>query len=329
MQSGAIEMHNQLKTEFSTIVESPFKSKTAAKSAHLLEQFDSMTKVIAGMENMKRNFSLAFDALPFQQRGFCDETYAETIAGLINGDKTKGGAATALAKQIERLGFETKAKARIASPVGGRPCVPAMLSGSPMAMRRRVMKPKETAPLTIVVNVNSSGGIDQKSLEKRGIAIAALVQKLAIARPVTLHICGTLMTSQQPTYIALIKFPTAPLDMARLAYAIANQGLARGVLFGMAAHAGAKLNQLEGRTDHKTNSTSSHVQWPFGSVSYIDKRAKAGEVTNTISTDLAAYFKTDIFYVPGAFLNSADHIAIMGDAIGWINSRMKEFSEHI
>jgi hypothetical protein len=95
---------------------------------------------------------------------------------------------------------------------GGFVDVPAYLAGSPMHMRRRV--PAEgLAPLTIVVETYMSGGIGDGDRERRGVAVMALVRKLAMTgHAVDLYLAHT---STNETATCLVRVETRPLDMAR------------------------------------------------------------------------------------------------------------------
>ncbi len=96
---------------------------------------------------------------------------------------------------------------------GAMPDVPAYLAGSPLNMRRRVAA-QGLAPLTIVVETFMSGTIGDDDRTRRGVAILALVRKLAMTgHAVDLWLAHTSRPGETAT--CLVRVETRPLDMAR------------------------------------------------------------------------------------------------------------------
>lgn len=115
--------------------------------------------------------------------------------------------------------------------VGAVPNVPAMIAGIPQHMRRRVRTSKDNAPLTIFMNLTSSQGISKSDVRERGIVMLALVRMLANIRPVELWV-GTAMGDMGVNCTVAWKIDTAPMDLARAAFHIADPSMSR--LFGYA-----------------------------------------------------------------------------------------------
>lgn len=141
-----------------------------------------------------------------------------------------------LTKLETKVGFETKAFKTENSVVGGVPNVPAMLSGHPQTMRirRRVMS--QQAPLTVVIDLASSGSTNDKRLQRRGANILALVRLLSQNRPITLWFGVSCQPSggqkQYDAVSCFVRADTAPLDLARVAHALTHTDVSRRVFYG-------------------------------------------------------------------------------------------------
>jgi hypothetical protein len=139
----------------------------------------------------------------------------------------------AFLSQIEDQIPVTRGWQSVDDVVGGCPNIPAYLAGHPQSMRRRRRVAKETAPLTIFMDLTSSMGIDADDILKRGIVLLTLVRLLVEHRPVELWVGTSLgLGSGQDNCIAAWKIDTAPMDLARAAFHIADVNMSR--LFGYA-----------------------------------------------------------------------------------------------
>lgn len=116
--------------------------------------------------------------------------------------------------------------------VGAVPNVPAFLAGHPQCMRRRERTMRESAPLTIFMNLTSSMAIPQEKILKRGIVLLALTRLLVEHRAVELWVGSSLSNSTREICTAAWRIDTAPLDLARAAYHISSVAMSR--LFGYA-----------------------------------------------------------------------------------------------
>lgn len=118
--------------------------------------------------------------------------------------------------------FSTARSVTVAAVAGGLPNVPAMLAGSPMAMRRRQRVTDQAAPLSVVVDLGVSSSVKHPTIARRGAAALALVRLLAAARPVTLWAVSGLQCSRHsdsPQNAAFaVRLDTAPLDLSRAAW---------------------------------------------------------------------------------------------------------------
>jgi hypothetical protein len=149
----------------------------------------------------------------------------------------------ALVEQSDRLMTELEGKmdfgAHIArnlpAVAGGAPCVPAFLSNSPMSMRQRRRVVTDLAPITVIVNVSAAQACTKDQIQRRGAAVLALVRLLAVQRPTTLVL--TVGYDDGQRCLLTVAMDTAPLDLARAAWALTQPEFLRRFMFAAAAHA--------------------------------------------------------------------------------------------
>ena len=245
-----------------------------------------------------------------------DTTHNMAAHYLLHGNARLAEQSKALLARLSRVHIATKETIRISSPVGGKVCVPAMLSGSPVAMRRRKNKYNETAPLDIVYNASSSMGISAQTLETVGVAVAALVQKLSATRQVNFYLCYAGMhCANDLTSVQLIKFATSPMDASRLAFAASDQIFPR--VYGFAAYAkcAPDYNALTGETRRTHAPHSGTVDWPFESMSYISE----------LGADLKKFWGNDMLYIKALYLDELK--AITRDPVAWVEKNLRTYQE--
>lgn len=160
-------------------------------------------------------------------------TYAEMIDKARDGDLSGVAASDAFLSKLEDISPVSRRWATVAAVAGGAPNVGAYLAGSPMAMRRRTRLATDAAPLTILVDTSSSGGISAAQLIKRGAAVLALVRLLSSLRPVTLYaVCGC-QPGRKTSGVA-VKIDTTPLDLARAAFMLGHPASSRHGMYTLA-----------------------------------------------------------------------------------------------
>lgn len=116
--------------------------------------------------------------------------------------------------------------------VGAVPNVPSYLAGHPQCMRRRQRVDKDTAPVTIFMNLSSSMSIPPEKILQRGIVLLALARLLTIHRSVELWVGSALSDGRQSGTVAW-RIDTAPLDLARASYHIADVSMSRMFAYAM------------------------------------------------------------------------------------------------
>lgn len=185
-------------------------------------------------------------------------SWQDAVKFTRDGDFSRVAPSDAFMTQFETIAPTRKAWATVDDVVGAFPNIPATIAGIPTAMRRRTRIASAQAPLCVVVDVASSGGIDAKKLERRGAAILALVRALSTLRPVELW-AGVSATPYGKTnagaWHIFTKIETAPLDIARAAHVLVCPAVARAMLYGL-VHKAAGDEKEEG------------LQWPYNSHSF-------------------------------------------------------------
>lgn len=172
----------------------------------------------------------------------------EAIEACRNGDLSRVAKSDALLAKMEAHALPTARRAWRDDVCGSIPNVPAFVAGHPLAMRRRVRGESESAPLAIIADLTSSAGVSTRDVETRGAAILALVRALAARRPVELWVCAGLGWRGNHAAFAVVRIETAPLDLARAAFAITHPAMSRGLLY---------------KTLQKTPEIRSEGTWPF------------------------------------------------------------------
>jgi hypothetical protein len=151
-----------------------------------------------------------------------------------SGDLTAVPESDALLERFEALVPAPSARRAIRDDVAGSIAnVPAYLSGSPLAMRRKVRDENEFAPIAVVVDLTSSAMISADAIRKRGVAVLALVRALSARRPIELWAgCGLDADSRKNALWAFAQLDTAPLDLARAAHFLTHPGVPRAMFYG-------------------------------------------------------------------------------------------------
>lgn len=153
-----------------------------------------------------------------------------------SGDLSRVAASDTLMSKLENLvTLQTAQMATIDAICGGVPNVPAFLAGQPINMRRRQRVMSQAAPLNVIVDLASSASVPSSSLEKRGAAVLAFVRVISAQRPVNLYLgCAfTHRTGDKTinTGAIAVRVDTAPLDLARAAFAISGAAFPRRLLY--------------------------------------------------------------------------------------------------
>lgn len=184
--------------------------------------------------------------------------------------------------------------------VGALPNVPAYIAGTPINMRRRVKVSRDDAPLTLFVDLTSSGGINAHALLARGVATLALTRLLVEHRAVTLYAGIALGGGQLSGGSSTIawRIDTAPLDLARAVFMLASASVSRGI--------GYQISQA--REGHASGGS-----WPFHN---FEKHKASGQER------LERVLGETICYVPPIFVTDE----LVTAPVEWIKRELAKYA---
>lgn len=162
------------------------------------------------------------------------ESAKDTARKIQQGDDALVSQAQALLDKIEHGGLEVPTTHWEPSVAGAFPVVPSFLAGQPDCMMEMRAASDTRAPVRILVDLTSSGGISAEALHARGVALMALAMLLSAERPVDLRAAVALdngrgRSANRGMSAAVFRIETAPLEFATACYALTSQGVARGV----------------------------------------------------------------------------------------------------
>ena len=271
------------------------------KGKHGLTVFDTPGQFMSYLDT---NASQADkDAVNSDPSFYNGDDWADITRKAVTGDKALAKRAESIMNKIVAKSPATSKRVRKASP-HGRVSIGAYLSADPMPCRVMVKEKTASAPLSVVVSLDSLADVDSALLERRGVAIASLVKRLVKDRPVTLYLSRFSITDGNPTATAmLVKFPTTPLDSYRLAYLLSG-GFGRGA--GFAYH--NSVHKLHGGKDVG----GSYRIYFAGGRGYSQTRHC------DFADDLTSHLRHEVFYIPGTSRGDVD-FATMDSSIKWVN----------
>jgi hypothetical protein len=155
-----------------------------------------------------------------------------TLQAALLGDDTAAAKSDAFLSRFESLNLVSSGFAVTDEVVGAVPNVPAFLSGAPVNMRLRRRIVREMAPLAIIVDLTTSGGISKDDMSKRGSVILAAARVLSATRPVELWCFVGLGAPDRGAYYTGHRLETSPMDLARAAPCFADAHWARNIGYG-------------------------------------------------------------------------------------------------
>lgn len=162
-----------------------------------------------------------------------NESWDQAKRSLLKGRLSAVDKAAKLIDKLAANSIELTTPQWEQSVAGYIPCVPAFLAGHPDNMYRLNSVESDRAPVRIFASVCVSGGVEADDLEKRGVAILALCQKLGSVRPIELYAYAD-MGGSGWACMPCIKIETSPLDLATATYALSAPAFLRQLCFGWA-----------------------------------------------------------------------------------------------
>lgn len=224
-----------------------------------------------------------------------NETWEQAKVNLLKGKLEAAREADKLIDKLAGESVELDTPQWQQSVAGYFPCVPAYVAGFPDAMWTQAIVSSDRAPVRIFASVCCSAGVDAGDLEKRGVAILALCQKLQSVRPVELFIYAD-MGGSGYALMPCIKIETSPLDLATATYTLSSAAFLRQLCFGWA---------------HKYHWSG---QWAWGT----DPRDKDGQRKTREALRLT---DTDLL-VPGGYSEDP----LIKNPVAWINEQVAKYT---
>jgi hypothetical protein len=223
-----------------------------------------------------------------------NEDRASALRKLAVGDNALVPASEKLLGELEGLLPHTSRYLNIMDVVGALPVVPAYLSGVPVNMRRRAKIARDDAPISVVCDVTSSGGIGAGDLLARGTALLAFVRVLSEHRQVSLW-CGIGLNVRSGSSMVLWRIDTTPLDLARAAHLLSAPSVSRGLGYGLSY----KLHASGGG-------------WPFED---HQKQARTGEAR------LREVLGEQVHFIPPLFLRDE----LVTAPLAWLKRELAKY----
>lgn len=229
-------------------------------------------------------------------------SFNEARARVLTGDLSAVAESEAMLSALEaQCEMPSASRAFVADIVGACPNVPAYIAGQPLSMRRRARTTDDCAPLTIVVDLASSGGIGADTVKKRGVAVLALVRAISARRPIELW-AGCSLDAVNPETGSgcdgshvYFRIDTAPLDLARAAFLLTHPAVPRALVY---AYARAKFK--------------APLRWSYGTAS------KKPKIDPHMPAILGRVFTGDALMIPSIHLHDRSITA----PVDWIKEHL-------
>ena len=163
-------------------------------------------------------------------------TWKQSLDWLRTGNLSVAATSDKLLEKFEGLELPTFRQEWFNEVDGSVPNVQAFIAGHPMSMRRRKRAESHSAPITVFVDLFVSGGVSNEKILERGALILSLVRILANHRPVQLYAADATTSRSGVTVAQAVRIETAPLDLARAAYALCHSAFYRNLIISAERH---------------------------------------------------------------------------------------------
>lgn len=245
-----------------------------------------------------------------------DQISERTFKGITAGDTSRVERSGKVLERIETVERIAEARPRVENTVTGSLVnVPAYLQGSPMAMRRK-RRTLDKAPLNIVVDVCASHGICKATLERRGVAILALLRKLeAEGYPVTLYLAAGMHADGAKVTFHIARMDSQPLDLARACWQLCDDQMLRDAFFKQA---------------HKQPGANGYgISWPWARGSRLSMKewTRDHELHAVVWGKVLDCPANELLVVPPVFLDEARKFDSDEMAADWVNEQYAAITE--
>jgi hypothetical protein len=262
-------------------------------------------KTVVKMESMSEAIAFLREQHAISNPGIqCHYTFNSTAEQAwhkaLIGDASLVPLAEALMDEIESATYNIVDKTSISDVFGTSLKMGDYLAGNPICFRRhKKQSTLANIPANFYICVGFGGYVSAELTMKRGIAITALVAKLATIRPVNFYIIDENVTVHGMATTS-VRLDTAPLNLAQIAYCVTSQAYVDAVLYSLA--------RCHGHS----------IQWP-SSKRMLPAKVYARQVLAQLGEDSPE----SSLYLSG--VDNAE-IANFHDPVKWVNEKLKLFA---
>jgi len=275
---------------------------------HNIRSFDSITEMAAWAD---ANLSDRRELTDNDSKFYNYQQWSTVTARCAMGHEAGVEPARALMSKLEH-GLSVSTDTFASSVAGCFPNVPEYLAGEPECMWDLTPTESENAPLSIYIDLTCSAGITPAQMQKRGIAVLTLTMLLSAVRPVSLHVCtvmgvrdGRVSTSMRKRgegySVSVARIETAPLDLARAAYAMTDVAVARRLFYAV------------GETDGG---------WPTldgASYGHPDSADSIKRVREILDLD------SETLFIPAVSQYSGEVEQMVEQPVEWLNAKLQQY----
>jgi hypothetical protein len=193
----------------------------------------------------------------------------------------------------------------VADIAGACPIVPMAIAGLPDNMLRLEQQETSGVPLRIFVSTAYSGGCETSMIERRGVAILALLESLAAKRPVELLLFAEFDDANYNGFhTPIVRVDSMPLDQTTLTAALVSPVVSRLMFMGWA----------------DSNPEGFGGAWAWGSLPPNDPQSRA------LTREALGAAKGDLV-ISAAFLTESD--LILRDPLAWVTQQVALTEAHV
>lgn len=263
---------------------------------------ESMSTAIAMLREAKAAGQFGVSCYsPVSQSYLTGDALDAMYTRAISGDDSLVAKAEKLMDEIESASYAVTAKTTINDVHGARLNMGEYLSGIPTCFRRhKKQSTMANVPANFYICVGFGSLVSAELTMKRGIAITALVAKLATIRPVNLYIIDENISMYDSICTTSIRLETSPLNLAQVAYCVTSPEYIDGIIYSLA--------RIHGHM----------IQWP---------RAKRADMAKSYAAKILSQLgETELN--SSLYLSGIDNAEIQSfnDPIKWVNEKLALFA---
>ena len=271
-------------------------AKLGERPAFTLGEYSSPRDFLRAVSDGRK---LCYDS---PQSKWAGGTYDYFKRGMVGGVDDYMGAADKLVTQFGNVAISEFTAGLDANLVHGVLDYGAAMAGDPMCMYGATITETDRAPVEIYVDPWVNHSVSADAVQKRGIAVLALVSALAVYRPVNAYILKTSCYSpRRANTIQTLAIPTQPMDLSRASFMLCSPTVNRHGL----------LHSI-----YKVHKCRKHCGSPPFSSGWADRRAGAW---------LAERHGTSAYIHLKGMRNDNGFWSTETDTVAWIKRQLEKY----